>query len=135
MGKQVKIWLIDDDPEDRALFRLAVTQLQLPCELKIFSLASEAIAELESSFPNILYFDLRMKPMDGLRFLKILNRHPKHRAIKKIVAYTVVKSWATQKRVLKTGANFYLVKPNDMRKLKHAIKVIYECNMISPMCL
>lgn len=129
MKSGLKIWILDDDAEDRALFRLAIEQLKLECDLTIFSDPQIALSALDTCFPNILFFDLQMHPMDGVAFLAHLRRHSKCSAISKIVVYSIVESPAIQKKLLKGGANFYLVKTVNLRELRHSIKYIHDLDM------
>lgn len=124
------IWIVDDDSEDREIFRDALSNTGLAYDLKNFENGSAALEELDRSVPDILFLDLNMPPLDGYGTLSAIRKHEKFRAIPRIVIFTTSKSKADQDETFRMGASMFLTKPNDFAELKRAISQILQMDWI-----
>ena len=120
------IALADDDHEDRALFELAINQIDIETDLKLFKNGLELIQYLrrpETILPNIIFLDLNMPSMNGFECLKELKRDPGLQGIT-VVIYSTSSSEKDINETFLNGANIYVNKPvhfEDLKKTLHKI--------------
>jgi two-component system response regulator len=117
----IDLLLVEDSPDDAALFELALKGARLHVGLRV---ARDGIEALELLFgstnhsgpptlrPKLILLDLKMPRMDGTEVLRVLKGNPHTRTIP-----VVVLSSSQEKQDLancyRLGANSYLVKPMD----------------------
>jgi len=128
------ILLIEDNPGDVLLIKLAFERLEFPCSIVSVSDGLEALEYLEghdpysdrSKFPlpKLILLDLRMPRMDGFEFLQWLRIAPLLRSLPVIVITSCPFSQDVS-RAYRAGANSFLVKSVDhsqfTRDLKQAL--------------
>ncbi len=117
MAEQKKRILVVDDEENT---RLALTRLlsRDGYEVKTASDGSDALNLIRSHPVELIITDLNMPVMDGLEFLKELNReHPTSHVIM-LTAYGEVESYL---EALNLGAFEYLNKPVKFEELRKVI--------------
>jgi two-component system, chemotaxis family, response regulator Rcp1 len=88
MTELVKIMLVEDNPGDRELTRLAMTRLKFANELIMAEDGEEALEILdrpEAGRPHLILLDLNMPGMDGMEFLTRVKAHAVHKTIPVIV--------------------------------------------------
>jgi len=122
MAEQKKRILVVDDEENT---RLALTRLlsRDGYEVKTASDGSDALNLIRSHPVELIITDLNMPVMDGLEFLKELNReHPTSHVIM-LTAYGEVESYL---EALNLGAFEYLNKPVKFEELRKVIQRIFE---------
>ncbi len=122
--------LIDDDPEDIELFSLAIENLKFPVRFSFFKGCFEALEALvnraKGRFPDVVFLDVFMNPVDGFACLKAIKDSEQLAKIPVIIYSHAVN--LHQKMKLKTlGAGDILIKPIDMRQLtEYVIRLISE---------
>ncbi|MEH6682792.1 MAG: response regulator [Sediminicola sp.] len=127
--KRIIIW-VEDDEDDRILFKEAVEDLKIPVQLKLFGLGKDLLAYIDTTedpLPELLFLDLNMPEISGLEVLKKLKEHPKWSKIPVAICSTSSRESDMQKTFL-MGANIYFTKPNSFRVLQAAIKRILVTN-------
>ncbi|MBI4291638.1 MAG: nitrogen regulation protein NR(I) [Betaproteobacteria bacterium] len=103
------VWVVDDDRSIRWVFEKALSREGIP--FRTFAQASEALAELEASAPQVLVSDIRMPGTSGLELLeKVKERHPRMPVII-MTAYSDLESAVA---AFQGGAFEYLTKPFDV---------------------
>jgi CheY-like chemotaxis protein len=75
------VWLIDDDELSNYLTENILQANKFSSEIRSFTNAQEALAELEASvgtelFPDFIFLDLNMPTLDGWDFLQIYRTFP-----------------------------------------------------------
>ena len=121
-----RIFLADDDDDDRKIFAEALNELPLNCEVINFTDGIHLMAQLmikSTVLPEIIFLDINMPLMDGQTCLKKIME------IEKLVAIPVViYSTSLRKREVavfeKMGAARYLKKPTSFNQLK---TLLYRC--------
>jgi CheY-like chemotaxis protein len=125
------ILLIEDDPEDALLIKLAYERLQIDCLLVSVRDGLEALEYLDGQgpytdraqfpFPSLILLDLRMPRMDGFEFLEWLRIAPFLQSLPVIV---ITGSAASQDvtRAYRAGANSFLVKSGDLAQFAAELK-------------
>jgi len=121
----MKIYLADDDSEDRELFSDALTELPLEMTLKTFQNGVELMADLFSDelLPETIFLDLKMPMMDGFECLSDIKSEVRFQNIDVIIYSTLMNEWEVGK-LQEMGANGFLQKPTSFNQLK---TILYQC--------
>jgi len=125
------ILLIEDDPGDVLLIKLAFERLQVPCSIVHARDGLQALEYLNGQgqyedrakfpFPRLILLDLRMPRMDGFEFLRWLRVAPLlHRLPVIVITSSAVSQDVT--RAYRAGANSFLVKNVDSSRFDDELK-------------
>ena len=130
MGGLFHILFVDDDSNDRELFRLAVRKAALNVSVHTAVDGSEAIAYLEGAgiyadrghypFPDLVILDLKMPLVNGFEFLAWRGRSPQFASIPVVVLSGSGRADDVE-RAKSMGANQYLTKPNSLEDLARVL--------------
>lgn len=117
--------MIDDDEDDRLLFRLALEETDRSVR---FATAQndKQVRELlkdESDLPDLIFLDLNMPVKSGWEFLAEFKDHPVHRDIP-VIIYSTSSSRRDIARARELNALCFLVKPDDFSDLKRFLEVV-----------
>ena len=126
VSKTLNIILADDDEDDRALFELASSQINVPHKLKMFKNGMDLITYIRDSstiIPDILFLDLNMPNKNGMEVLTEIKKDPGLKDIT-VVIYSTSSSERDIDATFLAGANVYINKPNDFETLKNIIKKV-----------
>ncbi len=126
-----KIWLADDDPDDREIFEDAIKETLGSCELNLFAGGEALLAALDSGqLPDILFLDINM-PCNGFDCLKEIRQN---RQLKKM-PIIIFSSSGNPKDVedsYKSGANLFYRKPSSFKQLITGLKNLLFMNWKDP---
>ena len=123
------ILLVEDEPADAHLIKVALRQTQAPIDLQWVNDGVEALEFLRregdrfraAPHPDLILLDLNMPRMDGREFLAIIKQEPQFRDIP-----TVMLTTSDVERVVlasyQLGAAGYVVKPVGLVELAAAVK-------------
>ena len=119
--KKARVFVVDDHPLVRSgLSQIINQQSDLCCAAEADSPA-EALKSLSLQTPDMLLLDLRLKNSDGLEFIKSLkSQHPSVR----ILVLSQFDEVLYAERVLRAGANGYIMKDNATDEVLKAIRTI-----------
>jgi CheY-like chemotaxis protein len=127
--------LIEDDPNDIALFRRAARKADLTEEILIAEDGEAAVRFLEASakplaeqaagLPWIVLLDLKMPRKSGLEVLQWLRGQPRLRHLP-VIIFTSSRERSDIARAYELGANSYLVKPVSFDQLKEMVRVLHH---------
>lgn len=118
-----KVILVDDDEDDRFLFKEAFQGLKLNTELALFENGQEFIDYLGTTtdgLPEIVFLDLNMPLINGLECLRHLRKFDKFKDIF-VAIYSTSSSEKDMRDTLRHGANIYIQKPNNFTTLTNVI--------------
>lgn len=127
----LRIFLADDDKDDRTLFSEALGELPITCEVVNFEDGIHLMAQLMISgtiLPDIIFLDINMPLMDGVSCLKKIMENEILTAIP-VVIYSTSYNKMEASNLERLGAARYLQKPNSFNQLK---TLLYRC--IAPFC-
>lgn len=121
---------VDDDDEDRAIFREAHGQLDNPVALTILKSGRELVDYLEllkgsEHLPSSIICDMQMPMINGMDVLKLLKREPRWNKIPVVIFSTSSNSRDSQ-MAKDLGALAFFSKPNSFREVRLMIKEILE---------
>jgi chemotaxis family two-component system response regulator Rcp1 len=118
---QCQIVLIEDNPADVLLVRLALKENDVPCEMTLFNNGEEALRVLcppeggmENTFvPDAILLDLNTPKSDGFSVLARLRETPR---LAKVPIAIITSSQATsdQDRITRLGGIRYIQKPSPL---------------------
>lgn len=120
---QKKILIVDDDEGILAFIPRAIKKFYKNVKLELASdgfMAGKKIAEFK---PDLLILDIRMPGMDGFEVLKYLDKSEKNM---KIIAITAYPSKEILERIIKAGADDYLIKPFTAEQLKQKMTLLLK---------
>lgn len=131
--KSIKILLADDDEADRLLFREAFDELNVGTSVGTVNDGYELMHLLKNTeaenLPQILFLDINMPRKNGLECLKEIRADKKYKEVS-VAIYSTSSSENDMQETFLHGANVYIHKPNDFRKLKKVLeKAINYANM------
>jgi CheY-like chemotaxis protein len=123
--------LIEDDPNDVALFRRAARKAGLAVEIlnaedgdaavRFLGDRAESSAENAIGLPWIVLLDLKMPKKSGLEVLEWLRGQPRLRRLP-VIIFTSSRESSDIDRAYDLGANSYLVKPVSFDQLKEMVR-------------
>jgi len=114
-----KIYLAEDDLDDRELFMEALSEIPLHTEVSQFDNGVDLMDDLfsDSPLPDAIFLDLRMPLMDGFECLADIRSFEQFSKIK-IIVYSSTFHEREVDQLKADGANQYLQKPNSFNQLK-----------------
>ena len=107
------ILLVEDNPDDEELTRLAFAESRLLNEVVV---ARDGQAALDYLFddtldlPNLVLLDLKLPKLDGMEVLKRIREHPRTKPLP-VVMLTTSKEESDLLNSYKLGCNSYIRKP------------------------
>jgi CheY-like chemotaxis protein len=123
--------MCDDDPDDRLLFKDAITEASLINDISFTEDGQQLIEFLtrqgdykniqQQDLPDIILLDLNMPRKDGREALKEIKDNPKLRHIP-VVILTTSKHEEDVFKSYDLGANSYITKPVTFDKLVDLVK-------------
>lgn len=127
INSRLKVFIVDDDYEDREIFAEILQELTTDLDLSEFKNGKELIVALEeckNHCPDLVFLDLNMPVMDGTAALKTIRQREEFRNIPIIAIYSTSSAQKDQEETFKLGADIYVNKPNDIRTLKESLSEI-----------
>lgn len=125
--EKLKIYLADDDSDDREIFQEAFKDINSGNDLKTFNNGLEVIDHLDSSeeIPDIIFLDLNMPLVSGLETLKMIRGNERYGSLC-VVIYSTSSAEKDIEDTLAAGANIYINKPADYSALKQTIMKVMK---------
>jgi CheY-like chemotaxis protein len=126
----VQILLADDDPDDRAFFAAALTEIANPTRLSTVQNGEELmdlLANENLKLPDVLFLDLNMPRKNGFECLIEIDANEKLKDLSVIIfstSYPQNKNYELNliNTLFRMGAQVYIRKPNDFNQLKQLIR-------------
>ncbi len=129
------ILFVEDDPEDRMLTEDAIMENTPSYPVRFLENGEQLLEYLnhkgqfwdsqDNPFPGVIVMDLNMPRLDGREALSQIKQHPKFKSIPVIILTTSHSSQDIE-NCYRLGANSYITKPNNFRKLVEIMDQIKE---------
>jgi len=114
-----KILIVEDHHDCREILGLFVTKIGHQA-LKACN-SKEAITSAEEECPDLIFMDLALPDVDGIKTTAMLKQNPKTSHIP-VIALTAWMSALWEEKALKVGITTYLIKPVSFQMLKETIE-------------
>ena len=117
-----RILLVEDDPNDLELIRLAFSRYNLVNQLDVATDGEQALHYLLGQegkplqpLPRLMLLDLKLPKISGVRVLQTLRNHP-HTQRLVVVVMTASQEDSDLNTCYDLGVNSYVVKPLDFQQ-------------------
>jgi len=124
MSKGVTIFLVDDDAEDRRVFKDALEEVTSKVQLLSAydgEHALELMNDRKFSNPDIIFMDLNMPRMNGMELLTEL-RQRRNLTDVPIIVFSTSAMLTYIQQCMQLGADDYLIKPESFAMLVSGIR-------------
>lgn len=121
-------FLIDDDPDDREIFALALENINDSCKCITANNGIKALEMLDKNpdaVPDFIFLDLNMPYMSGSECLKQIRKIP-HTANIPVIIYTTSSYSKDIESTKQLGASHFMVKPTAISGLSKMLSEILE---------
>jgi two-component system, cell cycle response regulator DivK len=113
-----KILIVEDNKDSSEILGLFITKIgHHPLKAKN---SKEAITIVEAEQPDLIFMDMELPDVDGVKTTTILRQNPKTSHIP-VVALTAWISALWQEKAERVGITTYLIKPVSPQTLKETI--------------
>jgi len=116
MEKIHRVMVLDDEPI--VCERLSSTLEKSNIEVEAFTSPNEAVKRIAEEFFPVLITDLKMKELDGIEILKMVQ---KISAETKVIIITGFATMEKAKEALKIGAYDFIAKPFKLSQLRDLV--------------
>jgi two-component system chemotaxis response regulator CheY len=115
-----RILIVEDSPAMRQLLRLAIRRFP---EVEVDEVGDgvAALKALAQSEYHIVFVDLNMPVLDGLKLIKRIREDERH-AQTRIVVVTTEESPEVERHALELGANQYVRKPVNRKVIERVLR-------------
>lgn len=128
--KYKKIYLADDDPDDRELFVWALEEICCDFKFVSFNNGLQLISYLtapQADTPDVIFLDINMPLKNGIEALTDIRSNPNTAKIP-VIIYSTSNDPQLVKTTHSLGANLYFVKPSDFSRLKQLLQKTLSIN-------
>ena len=125
-----KILLADDDPDDRAIIKDAMDELEAGHVLCFAENGEEALSILHKDYslqhqPSLIILDLNMPRMNGTETLRKLKNDERFNKIPVIIFSTSINP-LEKKKCMELGAHSYITKPISFKESMDTAKTFLQ---------
>ena len=127
------IFLVDDDSDDRMIFKMIFDEYKVKRELIEMQDGIELMEYLDTCYrdqlPALIFLDRTMPRLDGLQVLQLLKANFVYRHIP-VVVFSNSRASVDKSEAYKLGASFYITKPAHLTDLRKVIEDLLKIHMI-----
>jgi len=111
-------FLVDDDSDDRMIFKEALECLDLPLNYIEAEDGQRALEMFNRMLtpPDVIFLDLNMPKVSGYEVLVQAKTYPKYQSVP-IFMYTTSSSWFDKERCMQAGAAGFITKHDSFDDL------------------
>ena len=127
MANPSKVFIIDDDEDDRELFCEVVSDISDSIKCVSAINGQEALHALQSSnpLPDFIFLDLNLPRMSGTQCLAELKKMERVSSIP-VIIYSTSKSEDDREKTKELGSVYFLTKPSSMVELRKELEFVFE---------
>jgi CheY-like chemotaxis protein len=121
-----KIFVVDDDADDRQLFQEALEEIAPTFTCYTAYNGSHALQSMENQdieLPDLIFLDVNMPSINGWQFLEAVKGIQAFRDIP-IIMYSTCSHPEYITRALEMGALYFYAKPCDFNDLRNNLKIV-----------
>ena len=119
--------IIDDDPDDREIFEMALNSVSKEIIYKSADNGVDALSLLLTGdfTPNCIFIDVNMPKMNGIECLKNIKEIPSLKNVK-VYMYSTTSEPTVVATAKGMGAEDFIVKPAKVSQLKQILSSIFS---------
>ena len=127
MANPSKVFIIDDDEDDRELFCEALSDISDSIKCVSALNGQEALHALQNSnpLPDFIFLDLNLPRMSGTQCLAELKKMERVSSIP-VIIYSTSKSEEDREKTKELGSVYFLTKPSSMVELRKELEFVFE---------
>jgi CheY-like chemotaxis protein len=130
MGREIRVMLVEDNPEDVAFMQKVLKFNQLDRDMLVATSGREALRILEKMAErderlNLILLDINLPDLSGIDILTEIKKDPRLRSIR-VVMLTGSNEDEDIQKCYDLGASSYLVKPISNDALMQVIETLFE---------
>ena len=114
------ILVVDDNADNTEIIREYLEARGYP--IVVAHDGDEALALFERVRPKLVLLDVMMPGRDGWEVCRLMKQHPTLGRAVRIVMVTALDEWDDKRQALETGADDYVEKPFDLRRLAATVE-------------
>ena len=122
-----QILLVEDNPDDVELTRIAFTEAGCDHQLVVVSDGAAAVSYLQActpaELPALVLLDLNLPRLDGREVLQAIRAEPATRSLPVVVLTTSAEPFDVE-QVYALGANSYIQKPVDFERFVEVVRQV-----------
>jgi CheY-like chemotaxis protein len=130
---QRPVFLVDDDEDDRMIFKLIFAEYDIKRDLIEMVDGIEFMEHLDTchrdQLPALIFLDKHMPKMDGMQVLQLLKANFVYRHIP-VVILSNSRTTLDKSEAYRLGANFFITKPANVTDLRKVIEDLLKIYMI-----
>ena len=126
------ILLVDDDEDDRSLFKEAVNSLDKDIQCWTANDGQHALEVLMYDLivvPDVIFLDLNMPKMNGLEFLSIIKKNRQYKSVP-VIIYSTSSNPEDFKKSKELGAAEFITKPADFHELISKLASLFQKHLV-----
>lgn len=128
MQKQLRLLIVDDDPDDRTFFFEAAKEVDEDIECITANDGQKALELLRnehSPLPDLIFLDIRMPLLNGKKCLQEIKDDERLKHIP-VIIYTTSKVVEEAVELKKMGATHFISKPSNAEEIYYLVSVVIE---------
>jgi len=127
MQQSKRVFLIDDDEDDRLFFGIGLSEFDPSIEIlydKDSENALRRLSEKMQPLPDIVFLDWNMPKLSGRQILGAIRTNSRYNEIP-VIIFTTSSSTIDKDEAKELGASYFLSKPASLYELKRNLEDIF----------
>jgi DNA-binding response OmpR family regulator len=121
----MKILLVDDDPDESVIFRDAVEQMDVQCEISQVYYCHELYEALNKTSYDLIILDVNLPLVNGIECLKKLRADNSYKELP-VVMYSNVINQLNIDLSYQNKADYFFIKPNSIEEIKLIVQKLLD---------
>ena len=114
------ILVVDDNFDNTDIIRHYLEARGYP--ITVAHDGDEALAQFDRVRPALVLLDVMMPGRDGWEVCRLMKQHPALGRNVRVIMVTALDEWDDKRQALETGADDYVEKPFDLRRLAATVE-------------
>ena len=128
MQNSKRVFLIDDDEDDRLFFGIGLSEFDPSNEIvydKDSEMALRRLSEKMQPLPDIVFLDWNMPKLSGRQILGAIRTNSRYNKVP-VIIFTTSTSIQDKDEAKELGASLFISKPSSLFELKKNLQEIFE---------
>jgi len=123
-----RVFLIDDDEDDRLFFGIGLNEFDPNIEIlydKDSENALQRLSEKKQPLPDVVFLDWNMPKLSGRQILGAIRANGRYNEVP-VIIFTTSSSSQDKDEAKQLGASYFLSKPSSLYELKRNLQDIFS---------